>query len=99
MLKFAIDFLIGFLVMNAMPHMLFGLFHIRFISPLGYGSQANLGFALIYVVLALLLFLWQYGLRTRLENGMVLGAGGVLLAFAVSGRFFYNLFNPDAPLP
>jgi len=88
------DFLIGFFLMNAMPHLLFGLLRIRFFSALGFSWQGNLGYAAINVIVALLLFHLQYGLNTLLGSGMVIGAVAMLLIYAVSGRFFYALFNP-----
>ncbi len=88
-----VDFMIGFLAMNAMPHMLCGLFKVRFISPFGYGERDNLLFALVNVVLALGLFHFRYGIGQLFSHGMIVGAGAVLVAFLVSGRFFYNRFR------
>lgn len=90
-----VDFLIGFFLMNAMPHTLFGLLKIRFFSAFGFSPQGNLGYGLLNVVLALVLFHFQYGIETLLSHGIVIGAGTMLLIYLVSGRFFYNLFQVE----
>ncbi len=90
-----VDFLIGFFLMNAMPHLLFGLLRIRFFSALGFSAWGNLGYALINVVIALVLFHTQYGISNLASSGIFLGAGAMLLIYLVTGRFFYNMFNPE----
>jgi hypothetical protein len=88
-----IDFLIGFFLMNAMPHILFGLLKIRFFSAFGFSPQGNIGYGLLNIVGALVLFHIQYGIQTFMEHGIVVGAGTMLLIYLVSGRFFFNLFQ------
>lgn len=88
-----IDFLIGFFLMNAMPHNLFGLLKIRFLSLFGFSSMGNLGYGLLNIVVALLLFHIQYGLQTVFNHGIILGAVAMLLIYLATGRFFYNLFQ------
>jgi hypothetical protein len=94
-----IDFLIGFLLMNAMPHILFGLLKIRFFSVFGFSPQGNLGYGLLNVVMALTLFHIQYGIEALGRHGIVIGAGTMLLIYLVSGRFFHNLFQSKKDLP
>ena len=88
-----IDFLIGFALMNAMPHFLFGLFKIRFLSAFGFSPQGNIGYGLLNVVAALGLFQFRYGLQEFLGHGVVMGAGAVILIYLVTGKFFYQLFQ------
>ena len=40
-----IDFIIGFALMNAMPHMLVGYGNIRFLGLFGYGNLPNIAYA------------------------------------------------------
>ena len=88
-----IDFFIGFFLMNAMPHMLFGLFEIRFLSLFGYSSRGNLAYAFLNVAVALLLFHMQYGIQELLSQGILIDALTVFLLYLVTGRFFYKRFQ------
>ena len=87
------DVLIGFFLMNAMPHLIFATMQVNFISPCGSTTGGQLTWSAINVLLALTVFHFQYGFGTLLQNGVVIGALLVLGAFAVTGRFFYNVFN------
>ena len=88
-----IDFLIGFTLMNAMPHFLFGLLNIRFLSAFGFSPQGNIGYGLLNVAAALGLFQFRYGLQELLGHGVVVGAGAVILIYLATGKFFYQLFQ------
>ena len=88
-----VDFLIGFFLMNAMPHSLFGLLKIRFLSAFGFSPHGNIGYGLLNIAVALVLFHFQYGIQELMNHGIVLGTGAMLLIYLVSGRFFYNLFQ------
>lgn len=90
------DFFIGFFLMNAMPHLLFGLLKIRFFTAFGFSSKGNMAYALINVVLALLLFHIQYGIQTLMKNGFVLGSGTILIIYLLTGRFFFKLFQQNS---
>ncbi|WP_420628089.1 hypothetical protein [Candidatus Leptofilum sp.] len=91
-----IDFLTGFFLMNAMPHLLVGLFEIRFLSAFGYKPMANLGYALLNVVVALLLFHVQHSIQALSTHGILLGALAMLFIYLVTGRYFYNRFHLKA---
>lgn len=88
-----IDFLIGFFLMNAMPHTLFGLMRIRFLSIFGFGALANLGYGFVNIVIALILFHIQYGISTLASHGIVIGVGVMWLIYLVSGKYFYKQFH------
>ncbi len=88
-----LDFLTGFLLMNAMPHLLFGLMRVRFLSAFGFSWQANLAYALLNVVVAADLFVWQHGLQRLGEHGILIGGLAMLLIYAVTGKFFVDLFD------
>ena len=87
----AYDFLIGFFLMNAMPHMLFGLYRIRFLSLFGFSAPANLGYALVNAAASLALF--AAGGGQAQAAGVLVGAGAVLVAYLVTGKFFYRKFH------
>jgi len=88
-----IDFLIGFTLMNAMPHLLFGLLKIRFFSAFGFSPQGNIAYAFLNIAIALALFHFQYGLSALMRHGIVLGVIAMWLIYLVTGKFFYSLFQ------
>jgi hypothetical protein len=88
-----LDFLIGFFLMNAMPHLLFGLLKIRFLSAFGFSPRGNVAYAFLNVAMALVLFHIQYDIQALMRHGIMIGAGVMLLLYLVSARFFYNLFQ------
>ena len=92
-----IDFLIGFFLMNAMPHMLMGILNVRFLSLFGFSARANFGYAAFNVVVAAVLFNLEHGLDKLLNNGVAVGALAMLAIYAVTGRFFVKLFDSDRP--
>ncbi len=88
-----IDFLIGFTLMNAMPHFLFGVLKIRFFSAFGFSPQGNIAYGFLNVAIALALFHGEYGFQSLPNHAIVIGACAMLLIYLVSGRFFYNRFQ------
>ena len=90
-----IDFLIGFFLMNAMPHLLCGLWGIRFLSAFGFSPAGNLGYAVLNVVIAVTLFHVQYGIGQLATHGIFIGAAAMLFIYLVTGRYFYTLFHPS----
>jgi hypothetical protein len=90
-----IDFFIGFFLMNAMPHLLFGLLKVRFFSAFGFSASGNLAYAFVNVVTALILFHAHYGVQALATHGIVIGAMAMLFIYLVSGRFFYDLFQKN----
>ena len=93
-MKFSLlDFLIGFALMNAMPHLLFGLLRIRFLSVFGFGPRGNIAYSFLNIAFALFLFHTRYGLSALMEHGIVLGVGAVWFIYLISGKFFHNLFQ------
>ncbi len=88
-----VDFVIGFLLMNAMPHFLFGLLKVRFLSVFGFGSPANIAYGFLNVVVAVALFHYQYGIQELVNHGIVIGGLTMLVIYLVSGKFFVSLFQ------
>ena len=91
-----VDFLIGFLLMNAMPHMLFGLMNIRFFSAFGFSPLGNLAYAELNIIAALALFHFQYGISTLANQGLIVGALAMLAIYMLTGKFFFNRFQKAA---
>ena len=90
-----VDFLTGLALMNAMPHLLFGLFGIRFFSLFGFSAKGNLAYALLNVFFALGLFHYEHGIQVLAQHGLMLGGLAMLLIYLLTGKFFYRLFNRD----
>ncbi len=90
-----IDFLIGFFLMNAMPHWVLGLTKTRFLSAFGFSPQANITYSFLNVAIALILFGWCYGLPAVLGNGVFVGAAAMMLIYYLTGRMFLNMFREN----
>lgn len=91
----AIDFAIGALLMNAMPHLVLGIWKGRMFSAFGFGNRQNIAYACICLVAALVLFIYQYGISGLSENGIFTGALSLLLIYFATGYFWYRLFKKN----
>lgn len=88
-----IDFLIGILLMNAMPHMIFGLIRLRFLSLFGFSALGNLLYSLVNIGAAGALYHHQYGINAILLDGVTLGALAMLAIYLLTGRIFISIFQ------
>ena len=73
-----IDFVIGGLLANAMPHYILGITNTRFLGPFGYSPKGNIVYALILILLSLGLMIYEYGLEGVYYNGIYVGGLAVL---------------------
>lgn len=87
------DFLIGFFLMNAMPHFIFGITKTRMLSLFGYSAAGNIGYALAQITAALIIFHIQYGINELLASGIFLGALTIMVIYLISGKLFVNAFR------
>lgn len=90
-----VDFLIGFFLMNAMPHLVFGQTRTRFLSAFGYSPAGNVAYAFLNITVALVLFHVQYGLAELTKAGWMMGALALFVIYVVTGRYFYQMFQQD----
>ena len=90
-----LDFLMGFFLISAMPHLLFGLINLRFLSLFGFSARGNLLSALLNILVALGLYHIQYDISTLSQDGLMVGALAMLFIYALAGRFFIGLFQED----
>jgi len=79
--------------MNAMPHMIFGLIRLRFLSLFGFSALGNLLYSLVNIGAAGALYHHQYGINALLMDGVTLGALALLSIYLLTGRFFVALFQ------
>ena len=87
-----IDFIIGFFLMNAMPHFVLGVWNGRILSLFGFGKWANIGYGLLNFVVANTLFLYQYGINGYAEHGIFAGAMLVLVIYLITGESIRRVF-------
>ena len=64
-----LDFLTGFFLMNAMPHLLFGIIRLRFLSLFGFSAIGNLLYALVNIGIAGGLYHYQYDITSIKQIG------------------------------
>ena len=88
-----IDFLIGFFLMNAMPHFVLGVWGGRILGAFGYGKKQNMLYGLLCFAISIGLFIYQYGIEGITENGIYLGALTILVIYFITGNFLYKFFN------
>ncbi|TPV93770.1 MAG: hypothetical protein B7733_18815 [Myxococcales bacterium FL481] len=87
------DLLTGFLLMNAMPHLLLGVWKARMLSGLGFSPRANSGYGLLNVMGSLAPFTYRYGPSGLGEPGLYSGALIGLLLYFLTAKFFHSLFR------
>jgi hypothetical protein len=88
-----IDFIIGALIANAMPHFILGITKVRYLGLFGYSHKGNIAYGVLQFVIAIILLLVNYSFEAILQNGFVLGALSVLVLFLLFGRFSLKLFR------
>ncbi|MEL6671035.1 MAG: hypothetical protein AAFR61_02555 [Bacteroidota bacterium] len=91
-----IDFLIGFFLMNAMPHFVLGIWKGRMLSAFGFGNRQNLLYSAVQFVAAIALFFYQYGWQGLAAHGIFAGALLILVLYYLTGKFFYERFKQEA---
>ena len=88
-----VDFFIGGLLVNAMPHLVFGLTKTHFLGMFGYSPKGNIAYAVVQFVLCLVLFYFNYGFEGLLENGYLLGGITVLVLYFVFGNVLVKFYG------
>ena len=88
-----IDFIIGALAMNAMPHLIFGLTKTHFLGLFGYSPKGNIAYAIIQLVACLILFLYNYGLESLINNGFLIGGLTVLILYFIFGKLLVSFYG------
>ena len=76
-----IDFLIGFLAVNSLPHYLFGRMKIGVLSLFGYSSIGNLCYSFLCLGIAAGLFAYKYGFGTLPEHMFLCGVLSVVFSY------------------
>lgn len=90
-----IDFIIGGLLANAMPHLIFGLTNTHFLGMFGYTPKGNILYASLQLLVCLVLFFYTYGIEGFLENSFFIGGLSVLIAYFVVGKFLVEFYGKE----
>lgn len=85
-----VDFIVGFLLMASMSHIVVSHADIRFPSAFGYHAKANLIHGLLTALIAIGIYFFSYGFNAIINNGLLIGAFDLLLAYALFGRILHN---------
>ncbi len=88
-----IDFIIGALAMNAMPHLIFGLTKTHFLGLFGYSAKGNISYAILQFIICLVLFNYKYSLETLIENGFLIGGLTVLVLYFILGKIVVQFYG------
>ena len=88
-----IDFIIGFTIMNAMPHMLLGYGNIRFLALFGYGNRSNVAYAALNTIISAGLFTWKYGMEGWSTNMIYVGAVLILMIYWATGKWLIKFYG------
>lgn len=88
-----IDFIIGATLMNAMPHLVLGIWKARIFSAFGFGDMKNIAYGLLCFGTSIGLFIYKYGVAAIPDNGIYTGALAILVIYILTGHFWYKLFN------
>lgn len=92
-----IDFFIGALLVNAMPHLIFGLTKTHFLGLFGYSPKGNITYAVLQFFLCCLLFYFNYGYKELLNNGYLIGGLTVLVLYFIFGKFLVKFYGKQKP--
>lgn len=93
-----IDFIIGILLMNAMPHFVMGITKTRFLGLFGFHPKGNIAYSLLQFVICLSLFHWKYGISALATNGIFLAALLVLVGYYIFGKIVVTICKKDFSL-
>jgi uncharacterized protein (DUF2235 family) len=87
------DFAIGAFLMNAMPHLVLGIWNGRILSAFGFGNKQNIAYGFLCLAISVGLYIYKYGFAGLLNNGIYSGALAILLIYFIAGKLVYKYFN------
>lgn len=88
-----VDFIIGALLVNAMPHLIFGLTKTHFLGLFGYSSKGNITYAILQFLLCFILFHFNYGYKELFNNGFLIGGITVLSLYFIFGKIVVKFYG------
>jgi len=93
-----IDFAIGFIMAEAMIHVVLSRALDSFPALIGNSPKANLIQGLVMAFIAVDIYAYNYGLQATLNNGLIVGAFDMILLYALFGKFLHNKVQLRAQL-
>ena len=88
-----IDFVIGVLLINAIPHLIFGLTKTHFLGMFGYSPKGNIIYAILQFVGCVMLIVFNYGYSELMKNGYLIGGITVFILYLVFGKFLIKFYG------
>ncbi len=88
-----IDFFIGVLIVNAMPHLIFGLTNTHFLGLFGYSPKGNISYAILQFIICLVLLYFNYTQKELLNNGYLIGGVTVLCLYFIFGKMLVKFYE------
>ena len=88
-----IDFLIGVLLANAMPHLILGLAKTHFLGLFRYSPKRSVIYALFQFILAGLLFVLNTDYKAIFINGYLIGGVSVLCLSFILGKLLNEFYG------
>jgi len=92
-----LDFIIGALLANAMPHLIFGLTKTHFLGLFGYSPKGNITYAVLQFFICTVLFFINYGYSELLNNGYLIGGLTVLCLYFIFGKLLVKFYDAQQP--
>ena len=92
-----LDFIIGALIANAIPHLIFGLTKTHFLGLFGYSPKGNIAYAVLQFFICGVLFFLNYGYQDLLNNGYLIGGLTVLCLYFIFGKFLVKFYGAQKP--
>jgi len=94
-----LEFIIGFLFLGAVIHIVMAHTERQFPSIGGYGAKANIFHGLFIAFIALDLYAFKYGIQATINNSLLMGMTDTLILYAVFGgvlfRYIQKKTNQD----
>ncbi|QCE42136.1 hypothetical protein E9099_12230 [Psychroserpens sp. NJDZ02] len=88
-----INFFIGALLVNAMPHLIFGLTKTHFLGLFGYSPKGNIAYAILQLLTYCSLFCLKYGYQILLTNVFFIGGLTILCLYFIFGKVLVNFYG------
>lgn len=88
-----IDFIIGALLANAMPHLILGLTKTHFLGLFGFSPKGNIAYAILQFIICIILFGINYGFKSITENGYLVGGITVVVLYFIFGKILVTFYG------
>lgn len=85
-----VDFIVGFLMVGAMAHVVASCAEISFPSAFGYSAKANLIHGLLAAFIAVDIYFFSYGFAATIGNSMLMGMFDLIILYALFGRMLHR---------